>query len=246
MLHLLLIGGGEIGAPKSDGTFRPLETLEIDQHFVASIGKKHPLILFIPTATEELDPERLYEKGMISLYGDKLGCLVEALYLSENPSSENMKEKLSKADAIYVGGGNTSFLIKRWKETGFDKLIEQTAIAGKPIAGLSAGAICWFDKFVVKGDDGSRFADGLGLLENFCIPHWDKRKNFAEEPIAKNTQFIGIDECAALEIRGNKKTIIRSKNTAQVYQCKCIPDLQETKINTESFNIQLLKKSLER
>ena len=204
MLHLLLIGGGEIGAPKEDGSFRPLETLEIDQHFISTIGKKSPNILFIPTATEVLDPKHLYEQGIQSLYGD---C---------------------------------------WQKTGFDKLLRLTALQGKPIAGLSAGAMCWFDKVVIKENGISKFITGMGLLDNFCIPHWNKKKNFAQESIAKNTQFIGIDECAALEINGKKISIIRSNKTAEIYKCSCCPNLQEVRLSQFNSNKLIEKKSFSR
>lgn len=246
MLHLLLIGGDEIGAPKEDGSFRPLETLEIDQHFISTIGKKSPNILFIPTATEVLDPKHLYEQGIQSLYGDKLGCKVETLYLSDNPSIDSIKEKLLKTDALYIGGGDTAFMMKCWQKTGFDKLLRLTALQGKPIAGLSAGAMCWFDKVVIKENGISKFMTGIGLLDNFCIPHWNKKKNFAQESIAKNTQFIGIDECAALEINGKKISIIRSNKTAEIYKCSCCPNLQEVRLSQFNSNKLIEKKSFSR
>lgn len=82
-MHLLLIGGGEIGAQRSDGSYRPLETLEIDLYFISLLSKVSPKILFIPTAIEQKDPKRLYEKAFIKLYEGKLNCKVETLYLKK-------------------------------------------------------------------------------------------------------------------------------------------------------------------
>lgn len=236
MLHLLLIGGGEIGSPKSDGSFRPLETLDIDKHFVKSIGKINPHILFIPTATEKLDEERLYEKGFCSLYGKRLGCSIDTLYLLENPSAEKIKSKLLRADAIYIGGGDTAFMLEEWQKHNFSSLLKEVALSGTPIAGLSAGSMCWFEKVVIKNNDKSIFTDGLGLLKGYCIPHFNKKKElFIKEEIAQNTSFIGIDECAAIEIKGVHINTVKSKNDANVYRCRCIDNtLQLKKINVSN------------
>ena len=223
MLHLLLIGGGEIGAPKGDGSFRPLETLDIDKHFVKSIGKTNPRILFIPTATEMLDEKRLYEKGIYALYGERLGCSVDTLYFLENPTQDEIKNKLQNADAIYIGGGNTAHMFEIWQRNGFQNILKKVALSGKPIAGLSAGSMCWFEKVVIKNNDESMFIEGIGLLKGYCLPHFNKKKDlFAKEKIAQNTSFIGIDECAALEVNGAKINVIKSKTDAGVYNCGCI------------------------
>lgn len=223
MLHLLLIGGGEIGSPRVDGTFRPLETLTIDQHFVDSIGKKNPRLLFIPTATEQLDITHTYEQGIRSLYGDKLGCLVDVLYLTPSLSCDEMKQALEDADAIYIGGGNTGYMMQRWRETGLGELLKETAKSGKPIIGNSAGAMCWFEKVLIRKEDKefdqSFFVEGLGLVKNFCIPHWNKHKSFTDLPISNESPFVAMDECAAVEICDNKLTIITSKPEAKVVYC---------------------------
>ncbi len=241
MLHLLLIGGGEIGAPKRDGSFRPLETLDIDKHFVKSIHKTNPRILFIPTATEKLDEGRLYEKGIRALYGERLGCAVDALYFLENPSTDEIKNKLLKADAIYIGGGETGFMLETWQKAGFQNLLKEVALSGKPIAGLSAGSMCWFEKVVIKEGGESKFTEGFNLLKGYCIPHFNKeREAFAKEKIAQNTSFIGIDECAAVEIKGSQINIIKSREDANAYQCKCVDNvLKYEKIKT-SNNVSAL------
>lgn len=216
-LHLLLIGGGEIGAPKSDGTFRPLETLAIDEHFVRSLNKKKPHILFIPTATELMDANRLYEKGFRTLYGEKLGCSVDSLYLSDNPSPEDIDTKLRKADALYIGGGDNYYMFNQWKKFGLDIRLQQVAQEGKPIAGISAGAMCWFNKMLVEDEKGMDIIDGFGLLEHFLVPHWNKYQKFLESPLAKQEPFIAIDNCCALEIKGTSQHLIKSKSEANAY-----------------------------
>ena len=241
MLHLLLIGGGEIGAPRDDGTFRPLETLDIDKYFVKSIEKINPRILFIPTATEKLDEGRLYEKGIRSLYGERLGCIIDALYFSDNLTTNEIKNKLLKADAIYIGGGDTAFMLEEWQKHNFLNILKDVALSGKPIAGLSAGAMCWFERVVVRNNGTSSFKGGIGLLKGYLLPHFNKKKElFIKEEIAQNTSFIGIDECAAIEIKGKQIDIVKSKNDANVYNCRCINNTLQLEEIKASNNILFL------
>jgi len=220
MLHLLLIGGGEIGAPRGDGTYRPLETLDIDKFFVQSLGKKNPRILFIPTASEIFDPNRLYEQGIRILYGDKLGCEIDALYLSPDSTPKMMQKKLDWADGIYIGGGDTYYMMNRWRETGLDKLLKKVVLTGKPIAGMSAGAMSWFEKVWVEIEKGEPriLIEGLGLIKNKCIPHWQKYKeSFLASQVAKGSPFIAIDNYAALSVSGDKVQVITSMADATAF-----------------------------
>ncbi len=44
-------------------------------------------------------------------------------------------------DAVYVTGGSTGYLLKRVKETGFDKILKKMVYAGKVYVGVSAGSL---------------------------------------------------------------------------------------------------------
>ncbi len=48
-------------------------------------------------------------------------------------------------DLIYVGGGNTASLLAVWRAHGVDRALAGAHEAGVVLAGLSAGAICWFE-----------------------------------------------------------------------------------------------------
>ena len=230
-MHLMLIGGGEIGAPREDGSFRPLETLKIDEYLVQSLHKKEPNLLFVPTATEQIDPLKTYEQGIRNLYGKKLGCVVDVLYLTPNPSKDEIINKLQRADIVYIGGGDTRFMLECWASCGFDECLKKEALSGKMMAGLSAGAMCWFDKVVIKKDNVSSFTDGLGLLRDFCVPHWNKKRElFIKEYIAKNTTFLALDECAALEVKDGNIKVISCLPEAKVYRCEYYDDFKQSEI----------------
>ena len=83
----MAIGGGEIGRPDY-----PVETTEIDQEIIRISGKKHPKLLFIPTATS--DSESYYEV-IAEHFGKRLGCQTDVIYLiRDKPSTREIEEKI--------------------------------------------------------------------------------------------------------------------------------------------------------
>ena len=234
-MHLLLIGGGEIGAQRSDGSYRPLETLEIDLYFISLLSKVSPKILFIPTAIEQKDPKRRYEKAFIKLYEGKLNCKVETLYLKKTDNQDYYDNVLSSFDAIYIAGGDTAYMLKQWRDMGFDNALKRIALKNKVIAGISAGAMCWFEK-VLSGTENAHLINGLGLLGNMCIPHWNKLKNdIINDYLIKQNPFIAIDNCCAIDITDNSIKIISAKEHASAYYCDISKNIYEFPITKEEI-----------
>ena len=52
--------------------------------------------------------------------------------------------RIRQADLIYVGGGNTLKMMRRWRHLGVDRLLQQARKQGTVLSGVSAGANCWF------------------------------------------------------------------------------------------------------
>ena len=65
--------------------------------------------------------------------------------LGRNPSDDELRSKILSPDIIYVGGGNTLKMMRRWRYLGVDSLIRQAWENGTVLSGVSAGAICWFE-----------------------------------------------------------------------------------------------------
>src|SRR5437867_120737 len=96
-------------------------TRSIDKEIVRLTGKKNPRALFIPTASGD-DPE--YWERFQKVYADKLGCRTDVLFLLNiKISVTEIKDKIKKADLIYIGGGNTLKMMRRWRVLGVDKLL---------------------------------------------------------------------------------------------------------------------------
>ena len=216
MKTIVAIGGGEL---------RDLETLLIDRAIVKLSKKKHPKALFIPTASNDAVG---YWETFQNVYGKKLGCETDVLFLiHERLSKKQIEEKILSADIVYVGGGNTLRMLRVWKKYGVDKLLWKAYEKGIVLSGVSAGAICWFKygnsdslKFSNKNSKMIR-VKGLGIIDLLLCPHFDvEKKRKAElKRIMKKTNYlaIAIDNCAAIEIINNKYRVISSKKNANVY-----------------------------
>ena len=138
-----------------------------------------------------------------------------------------MQSKILNADIIYVGGGNTFYMINIWRRLGVDKLLYMAYKKDIVLSGISAGAICWFrycttDSRPKLGKSNHSFSK-MGCLDfvNLTIsPHHilEPNRKPALINIMKKTPGVGIalDDYAALEILEDMYRIIISKKTANV------------------------------
>jgi peptidase E len=75
---------------------------------------------------------------------------------------------------IYVGGGNTKSMLAVWRDWGLPELLREAWTSGIVLAGISAGAICWFEHGVTDSFAGPlRPLACLGFLPGSCCPHYD-------------------------------------------------------------------------
>ena len=57
----------------------------------------------------------------------------------------DIAELLLSQDVIYVGGGNTANMLAIWRLHGVDVVLREAWSRGIVLAGVSAGANCWFE-----------------------------------------------------------------------------------------------------
>ncbi len=216
--NIVAIGGGEL---------RDLETLSIDRAVVRLAKKKTPKVLFIPTASNDAVG---YWEIFKYVYGQKLGCKTEVLFLiKDKPTRKEIEESILSADIIYVGGGNTLRMLTLWRKKGVDMLLKKAHEKGTVLVGLSAGAICWFRYGV---SDSRRFMNGkqrdmimrvrgLDLVPCTISPHHIREKRMRDKgikDIMQRTSGIGlaIDDNVAILIQNNVFKILRSGNTGVI------------------------------
>ncbi len=197
--RIIAIGGGEI----KDKT-----TLQIDEKIAAfakeRAGNRRANALFIPTASHDFMPYyNSFHKVYTGIFDIKTDV---ALTVYREPDPERLKEKFLKADVIYVGGGDTVFMMEHWKKTGMLELIEEAYGRGVPIAGLSAGAICWFSDIYtdsLKTENGAQYAmfKGLNWIKGIISPHYGQRMLDFDKIVCYNYPCAyGIEDNAALLI----------------------------------------------
>ena len=191
---IIAIGGGEI---------KNKTTLKIDE-YIASLAKTHAgdkraNALFIGTASHDSMPYfNSFRKTYTSVFDIKAEV---ALIVYGEMDIERIKGKIENADMIYIGGGDTVFMLDKWKETGLDKLILKAYDDGKIICGLSAGAICWFkdmytDYEIMRGESADYvLKKGLGIIDGCMCPHFDDREKDFFEALTKGD----IKSCYCVE-----------------------------------------------
>lgn len=196
-----MMGGGEI---------RTLETLPLDREVVRLSGKKHPSVLFVPTASDDAAG---YVESIRRIYEHRLGGTVETLLLvRERPSALEIRRKIAAADVIYVGGGSTYRLMRRWKRAGVDRAIRRAYDRGALLTGMSAGGICWCDSGMSDSFEGRwTRVSGLGLLPLDHNPHAsDRARKQAVGAFARKhrSSMFEIDNLAAVHFRDDSVRVL--------------------------------------
>lgn len=212
MGKLVCIGGGEIPRIKN-GIQLPYETKEIDEEIVKLAGKKNPKLLFIGTAsTHSYDYYLVIKK----IYED-LGCIVSNLdLLKDDVDINEVKSCILNTDIIYVGGGNTRFMLDKWRKLGVDKILIEAYNKGIVCSGLSAGSYCWFK---LNYD----LIEGLGIINAVNCVHYEEKDEDARSKfyrVIKDTKLEGfaLENCVALEIVDNEMKIIKSNKERNAYR----------------------------
>ena len=219
---IVAIGGGDI---------RTRGTSAIDREIIRLSRKKHPRLLFIPTASD--DSER-YWKHVREYFGKFLKCKTDVLFLTRGrPLRRAIRAKILSADIVYVGGGNTLHMMRVWRRLNVDRLLRSAYENGTVLCGISAGSICWFES---GHSDSLAFyrprrwkyinVRGLGLLKGIHCPHYNgtsrgipRRKHFRD--MIRKVGGIGIaieNNCAIEFIDGRLYRVISSKENARAYK----------------------------
>jgi peptidase E len=183
--HILAIGG--ITAP-SDGPLPPLIA-----HALSLSGAATPRVCVLNTATGD-DPA-----GYVRMYSRlaQYGARPSHLQLFPMPNVTDPAELLLSQDVIFVGGGSVANMVAVWRVHGLDDVMRQAWAAGIVLAGVSAGALCWFhggttDSFGLKLRP---FTDGLRFLAGSYCPHYSgepARRPAYQALVADGTLAAGI------------------------------------------------------
>jgi dipeptidase E len=191
----------------------------IERLLVELTGVECPRVLFVPTASgDSADyvvrfysafPHGLARPSHLTLFGIPPADL-RALVLAQ--------------DAIYVGGGNTANMLAVWRVHGLDALLREAWEQGIVLAGVSAGAICWFDAGVT--DSFRRELDGLaclGFLRGSNCPHYDsepaRRPAYHRLVAGGFPAGVAADDGVALRFAGEELVeVVTARAGARAYR----------------------------
>lgn len=144
-------------------------SLRQERYIVSLCRSASPAALYLGTANG--DGERAQLRFMKTF--SALGCRTDTLCFFPYDMRRDYGAAVRAADLIYVGGGNTPAMLAVWREFGFDAALRGAYEAGTVFAGISAGANCWFERYVTDSIPGGGVRDGLGWLPGAFCPHLD-------------------------------------------------------------------------
>jgi dipeptidase E len=150
-------------------TMEPTNPL-LDDYVLSLAAAPEPRILFLPTASGD-------EGAQITAFHSRFGarcCVPEHLSLFRlREARASLEEIVLGQDIVYAGGGSMRNLLALWHAHGLDDLLCAAWRRGVVLAGLSAGAMCWFEGGVTCSSGDPEPIAGLGLLEGSLTVHAD-------------------------------------------------------------------------
>ncbi|MDX6677564.1 MAG: hypothetical protein QOE31_1616 [Solirubrobacteraceae bacterium] len=210
---ILAMGGGGF-------TMEPANPA-LDDFVLTLARSREPRILFLPTASG--DPNAQIH-AFRATFGDR-ACRplhVSLFRLEQQP--HDLRELILSQDIVYVGGGSMRNLLAIWREHAIDALLREAWESGVVLAGLSAGAMCWFAHGITRSAGSPVPAAGLGFLPGSMTVHCDgdpTRLPVLLDAIARGVLPDGyaVDDGVGLLFDGEQLVrVVSSRPSARAYR----------------------------
>jgi dipeptidase E len=159
---ILAMGGGGFTSPPGDPA--------LDELVLELCGRREPRILFLPTASG--DPNEQIA-AFHATYGHRAALATVLSLFRRHGDPRTLREIVLAHDVVYVGGGYMRNLLAIWTAHGLDAVLREAWERGIVLAGLSAGAMCWFAAGVTKSFGPPEPTAGLGFLPGSLSVHAD-------------------------------------------------------------------------
>ena len=189
----------------------------LDQFFLDQCSKKKIKLGFLATASKD-------DKKKINLFYKKFeNKNLELSHFNLTQKVDDFSSWILNKDIIYVGGGNTSFMLDIWRKNSLDKIFKRAYENGIVLAGVSAGAGCWFDWILSDSvGPGLKPLKGISLISGSCTPHSSETKRISQfELNIKNGAlppgFAIDDGVAVLFIDGKPSQVYSSRKNHKAY-----------------------------
>ena len=218
---IIAIGGG--------GFTHQLD-LSLDQFVIDKLKSTNNKIGFLATASKD-------DEKKISLFYKRFeNTEFELSHFNLTSNINGFSEWIMSKDLVYIGGGNTVFMLEIWRKNKLENIFKDAYKKGIILSGISAGAVCWFD-WILSDSVGPGFNPlrGINLISGSCTPHSSniERINQFESDIKNNKlpQGIAIDDGVAVVFVDGKPTEVYSsrKNHTAYFLNK------DKKVNLEEY-----------
>ena len=205
---IIAIGGG--------GFTHQLD-LGLDQFVIDKLKSTNNKIGFLATASKD-------DEKKISLFYKRFeNTEFELSHFNLTSNINGFSEWIMSKDLVYIGGGNTVFMLEIWRKNKLEYIFKDAYEKGIILSGISAGAVCWFD-WILSDSVGPGFNPlrGINLISGSCTPHSSniERINQFETDIKNNKlpQGIAIDDGVAVVFVDGKPTeVYSSRNNHTAY-----------------------------
>jgi peptidase E len=191
----------------------------LDLYVLGQARRKNPSICFLPTASGDSD------RYVAMFYAAFARYPCRPTHVTFFDRTPDLSKVLLSQDVIFVGGGNTKSLLAIWREWDVPRILKRAWASGTVLAGVSAGAICWFDAGVTDSW-AERLAalPCLGFLPGTCCPHYDgepDRRPSLHRLVARRavTGALALDDGAAAHFVGRRLSrVVTSRPAARAYR----------------------------
>ena len=205
---IIAIGGG--------GFTHQLD-LGLDQFVIDKLKSTNNKIGFLATASKD-------DEKKISLFYKRFeNTEFELSHFNLTSNTNGFSEWIMSKDLVYIGGGNTVFMLEIWRKNKLENIFKDAYEKGIILSGISAGAVCWFD-WILSDSVGPGFNPlrGINLISGSCTPHSSniERINQFESDIKNNKlpQGIAIDDgVAVVFVDGKPSEVYSSRKNHTAY-----------------------------
>ncbi len=179
-----------------------------------SISPKELTVGFVPTAADPYEDKWFVEADRRALID--AGFKVKEINIKDKQESE-LRKAFQTVDIIFVAGGNTFYLLKETKKSGFDKIVKDSVARGVVYIGSSAGSylVCpTIEASTWKHHDSDRFGvtdfSAIGLVPFLMTVHFKPEYEDILRKAIPNAQYpvkILADE-QALAVEGENVSLV--------------------------------------
>lgn len=213
--HIVALGGGGFQMEPEDP--------RLDDYVLALAGKPRPRVTFLGTASG--DRAELLATFQRLFSPTRCEATVLPLFRREHG---DLRAFVLSQDVVYVGGGNTLNLLAIWRAHGLGPILREAWEAGVVLAGVSAGALCWFEGGVTDsfGPELAPLCDGLGLLGGSFCPHYRNEPGRVEAYdralLGGLVGGYGVDDGVALHFQGGAlHAVVASRPEGRAFRVDC-------------------------